>query len=76
MLLFIVTPIIPIIAKTYVNLGMSVTIALNYITLYFWYILIREFIKRLLGIRPLTSEEYINNLRIKGIKIGGGYNCL
>lgn len=45
-LLFIVTPIIPIIAKTYVNLGMSVTIALNYITLYFWYILIREFIKR------------------------------
>lgn len=34
--------------------------------------MIREFIKRLLGIRPLTSEEYINNLRIKGIKIGGG----
>lgn len=33
--------------------------------------MIREFIKRLLGIRPLTSEEYINNLRIKGIKIGG-----
>ena len=28
-LLFIVTPIIPIIAKTYVNLGMSITIALN-----------------------------------------------
>lgn len=45
-LLFIVTPIIPIIAKTYVNLGMSITIALNYITLYFWYILIREFVKR------------------------------
>lgn len=34
--------------------------------------MIREFIKRLLGIRPLTSEEYINNLRIKGIKNRGG----
>ena len=45
-LLFIVTPIIPIIARTCVNMGMSVTIALNYITLYFCYILIREFIKR------------------------------
>ena len=45
-LLFIVTPFVPIIAKTYVNLGMSVSIALNYITLYFWYILIREFVNR------------------------------
>ena len=45
-LLFIVTPIIPIIARTCVNMGMSVTIALNYITLYSCYILIREFIKR------------------------------
>ena len=30
-LLFIVTPIIPIIARTCVNMGMSVTIALNYV---------------------------------------------
>lgn len=45
-LLFIVTPFIPIITKTYINLGMSVSIALNYIALYFWYILIREFVNR------------------------------